>query len=113
MLPEVLNNHFDYLIPDEIIPLIVDEGDNENYTSDSESSDSYHGFDSTSDVPSDSNVNNTSHDSLNDNDTTEPNSNVHAPGADTLNKNLNVEKNSDVHVSTNPSANVHRQVLVH
>jgi hypothetical protein len=98
MLPEVLNNHFDYLLPDQIIPLVVDEGNNENSTSDSEDSDSYHGFYSTSDVLSDSTVHNTSHDSLDDNentnanDTTEPNSNVHAPGADTLNKNLNVKK---------------------
>jgi hypothetical protein len=107
MLPDVLNNHFDYLIPDEIIPLIVDERDNENDTSDSDSSDSYHGFDSTSDVPSDSNVINTSHDSLNDNDTNEPNSNVHAPDANTLNRNLNDEKDFNVHTPTNPSASVH------
>ena len=107
MLPEVLNNHFDYLIPDEIIPLVVGEGNIENSSSESEDSDSYHGFDSTSDVPSDNNVHNTSHDSLDANHTTEPNSNVHAPDADTLNKNLNVENKSDVNVPTNPSTNVH------
>jgi hypothetical protein len=61
MLPEVLNNHFYYLIPDQIIPLVVREGTDENFTSDSE--DSYHGFDSTSDTPSDINVHNTSYDS--------------------------------------------------
>ena len=88
MLPEVLNNHFDYLIPDAIIPLVVGEGDIENSSSDSEDSDSYHGFDSASDVPSDGN--------------TEPNSNVHAPNADTLKENFNVEKNSDNNVPTNP-----------
>ena len=107
MLPEVLNNHFDYLIPDQIIPLVVGEGNIENSSSESEDSDSYHGFDSTSDVPSDSNVQNTSHDSLNNNDTTEPDSNVHAPDADTLKKKFNVEKNSENNVPTNPSADVH------
>ena len=88
MLPEVLNNHFDYLIPDEIVPLVVGEGDIENSSSDSEDSDSYHGFDSASDVPSDGNI--------------EPSSNVHAPNADTLKENFNVEKNSDNNVPTNP-----------
>ncbi len=92
MLPEALNNHFDYLIPDEIVPLVVGEGDIENFSSDSEDSDSYHDFDSASDVPSDGN--------------TKPNSNVHAPNANTL-KNFDDEKNIDVHIPTNPSPNVH------
>ena len=105
MLPEVLNNHFDYLIPDEIIPLVVGEGNIENSSSDSEDNDSFHGFDSTSDVPSDNTVNNTSYDSLDNNDTTDSNSNVHAPVDNTLNKNLNDETNSNV--PTNPSSNVH------
>jgi hypothetical protein len=54
MLPEVLNNHFDCITPDQIVPLIVAEGDNENYTSDSK--ESFHGFDSQSDKQSDTNV---------------------------------------------------------
>jgi hypothetical protein len=107
MLPEVLNNHFDYLIPDEIVPLVVGEGDIENSSSDSEDNDYFHGFDSSSDVPSDNTVNNTSYESLDNNDTTDSNSNVHAPNADTLNKNFDVEKNSDNNVPINPSADVH------
>jgi hypothetical protein len=62
---------FDYSIPDQINPLIVGEGNDENFTSDSE--DSYHGFDSTSDAPSDTNVLNTSYDSLDGNENTDVN----------------------------------------
>jgi hypothetical protein len=111
MLPEVLNNHFDYLIPDQIIPLVVGEGNDENHTSDSE--DSYHGLYSTSDAPSDTNAHNTSYDGLDNNENTnanvpnEPTNVLHAPGADTLeNENLNTDEKNNVDTSTNPSSNI-------
>jgi hypothetical protein len=43
MLPEILNNHFDYVIPYQIFHLNVGEGNNEKFTSDSE--ESFHSFD--------------------------------------------------------------------
>jgi hypothetical protein len=94
MLPEVLNNHFDYLIPDQINPLIVGEGNNENFTSDSE--DSYHGFDTLDDNENtDVNVPN------------EPTNDVHALGANTLeHKNLNAYEKINVNIPTNSSTNV-------
>jgi hypothetical protein len=95
MLPDVLVNYFDYAVPDQIIPLNVGEGDNENLTSDSEGS--FHGFDFQSDEQSENDVNNDSYDELPTNaylhvdsviHNKQPNDNVHAPGAGELTKSV-------------------------
>ena len=60
MLPDVLNNHFGYAVPDQINHFNIAIGDNENPTSDSE--ESFNGFQSNSNSSSNNEINNDNYD---------------------------------------------------